>query len=298
MIAKICSHRFNGSQIASTDVQMLLREYLQWAMRIQTPEKNDVFNRMREFLEAAGAVKLVSFGDYLGWQKEAHLHINEVITGEDPELDQAIDVYERVFQDRDIAIPGDEFRRAFQPEGLAYRPGYRFHLWTIRRESLQECGGMASFLTMPSAGFGGYIGFVDSLRGAGKLRHIIARAEGRMVRDGTEACGWYIECAGETERNIFSKVGFSELDVEYMQPGLPGRSAEPRTDPLHLLYKPFGRVYETPTITKPAFLQAIRELYQSIYDIARPDEDEAFVKLAKSLDGVDIIKTKVLEGTS
>jgi GNAT superfamily N-acetyltransferase len=298
MIAKICSHRFSGSQIASTDVQMLLREYLQWAMRIQTPEKNDVFNRMREFLEAAGAVKLVSFGDYLGWQKEAHLHINEVITGEDPELDQAIDVYERVFQDRDIAIPGDEFRRAFQPEGLAYRPGYRFHLWTIRRESLQECGGMASFLTMPSAGFGGYIGFVDSLRGAGKLRHIIARAEGRMVRDGTEACGWYIECAGETERNIFSKVGFSELDVEYMQPGLPGRSAEPRTDPLHLLYKPFGRVYETPTITKPAFLQAIRELYQSIYDIARPDEDEAFVKLAKSLDGVDIIKTKVLEGTS
>jgi GNAT superfamily N-acetyltransferase len=298
MIGRICSHRFKGSQVASADVQILLREYLQWAMRIQEPEKNDVFNRMREFLEAAGAVELVSFGDYLGWQKDTHLRINEVITGEDPELDQAIDVYERVFQDRDIAIASNEFRKAFQPEGLAYRPGYRFHLWTIRLESVQECGGMASFLTMPSAGFGGYIGFADSLRGAGKLRHIIARAEERMVRDGTEARGWYIECAGETERNIFSKVGFAELDVQHMQPALPGRSIEPRTDPLHLLYKPFGRVYERPTIAKPEFLQAMSEIYQSIYDIAHPDEDEVFIKLAKSLDGVDIIKPKVLDSTS
>jgi hypothetical protein len=40
------------------------------------------------------------------------------------------------------------------------------------------------------------------------------------------------------------------------------------------------------------------EIYQSIYDIAHPDEDEVFIKLAKSLDGVDIIKPKVLDSTS
>jgi GNAT superfamily N-acetyltransferase len=298
MMAKTCSHRFNGSHIASTDVQLLLRQYLRWAMRIPEADKNDVFNRMQEFLEAAGDVELVSFGNYLGWQKEAHLHINEVITGEDPELDQAIDVYERVFDDDDIAIASDEFRKAFLPKGLAYRPNYRFHLWTIRRESTKECAGIASFLTMPSAGFGGYIGFADSLRGAKKLRHIVARAEERMVRDGTDARGWYIECAGETERNIFAKIGFCELDVEYIQPVLPGKSAEPRADPLHLLYKPFGRVYATPTITKSEFLQAMVEVYQSIYDIAHPDKNEVFAKLAKSLDGVDIIELKVLEGPS
>jgi hypothetical protein len=171
-------------------------------------------------------------------------------------------------------------------------------LWNIRRESVKECGGMASFLTMPSAGFGGYIGFTSSLRGAQKLRYVIARAEERMVRDGTEARGWYIECAGEPERTIFSKIGFTELDVEYMQPVLPGTSDEPRSDSLHLLYKPFGRVYEAPTVTKGEFLKAIREIYESIYDIARPDKDEMYIKLVTSLDGVDIIKPKVLEGSS
>ena len=145
MIAKSYSPRFNGSDIASTDVQILLHEYLRWAMRIREPEKNAVFTKMREFLKAAGAVELVSFGNYLGWQEEAHLHLNEVIAGEDPELDQAIDVYERVFQDSDIAIASTEFRKAFEPDGLAYRPGYRFHLWTIRRESAKECAGIASF---------------------------------------------------------------------------------------------------------------------------------------------------------
>jgi GNAT superfamily N-acetyltransferase len=297
MIVKLCSNRFKGSEIASTDVEILLREYLRWAMRIQEPEKNDVFNRMREFLEAAGQIELMSFGKYLGWQKDAHLHVNEVISDEDPEMDRAIEVYERVFQDTGTAIPSDEFRKAFQPQGLAYRPGYRFHLWNIRRDSVKECGGMASFLTMPSAGFGGYIGFTSSLRGAHKLRYVIARAEERMVRDGTNARGWYIECAGEPERTIFSKIGFAELDVEYMQPALPGTSDEPRTESLHLLYKPFGRVYEPPTVSKAEFLQAVSEIYQSIYDIALPDADELYIKLVKSLDGVDIIEPKVLEGT-
>ena len=74
-------------------------------------KKNAVFTKMREFLKAAGAVESVSFGNYLGWQKEPHLHLDEVIAGEDPELDQAIDVFERVFQDSDIAIAGAEFVR-------------------------------------------------------------------------------------------------------------------------------------------------------------------------------------------
>ncbi len=298
MVAKICSQRFQGSHVASLDMEVLLREYLSWGMRIQTPENDEMFTKMRAFLEAADTVDLVSFGEYLGWQKEAHLHINEVITDQDPELDQAIAVYEKVFQDSDIAIAGSEFREAFRPEGLAYRPGYRYHLWTIRQESVKECTGIASFLTMPSAGFAGYIGFVGSLRGARKLRHIVARAEERMVRDGTDARGWYIECAGDTERDIFAQVGFSELDVQYMQPLLPRGSSEPRSDPLHMLYKPFGRVYETPTVAKSAFLQAVREIYQSVYDITNPDEDEMFTRLADSLAGIDIVKTRVLAGAS
>ncbi len=298
MVAKTCSQRFTGNHVASTDMKVLLREYLSWAMRIQTPEDDAMFTKMVTFIEASDTVNLLSFGDYLGWQKEAHLHINEVITDQDPELDEAIAVYETVFRDTDIAIAGSEFRKAFRPDGLAYRPGYRYHLWTIRQESVKQCAGIASFLTMPSAGFAGYIGFVGSLRGAGKLRHIMARAEERMVRDGTRARGWYIECAGDIERDIFVKVGFCELDVEYLQPMLPGGKSEPRTDPLHLLYKPFGRVYETPTIAKTQFLQAVREIYQAVYDVPDPAGDEMFTKLAASLAGVDIVKAKVTAGAS
>jgi hypothetical protein len=151
---------------------------------------------------------------------------------------------------------------------------------------------------MPSAGFGGYIGFVEPLRGSGKLRHIGARIEERMVRDGAGARGWYMECGGRTERDIFLKLGFRELDVEYMKPSLPGRNIDGPSRSLHLLYKPFGRVYayadETTAITKSAFLQAIREIYQSIYDIPKPDEDETFIKLAESLVSVVAVKTKPL----
>ena len=71
-----------------------------------------------------------------------------------------------------------------------------------------------------------------------------------------------------------------------------GEEHRARTDPLQLLFKPFGRVYETPTITKPEFLQAMGEIYQSVYGITHPDKHETFVKLAASLDGVGIWSRK------
>jgi hypothetical protein len=137
---------------------------------------------------------------------------------------------------------------------------------------------------MPSAGFGGYLGFTGALRGSHKLRHLLRRIEERMARDNTRARGWYIECHGERERDTFTKeeIGFHELDVEYRQPPLSEGSDD---RPIHLLYKPFGAVYEPPTIEVSAFLDAIRQIYQSVYRIPanEVETDKLFVALRHSL---------------
>jgi hypothetical protein len=214
-----------------------------------------------------------------------------------------------VFGDSDTAVASDEFRNAFKPGGLATLPRYRYHLWTLRSAIGQNCVGMASFLKMPSAGFGGYLGYAEEFRGKHRLRQLVARVEEQFARDraaartadGSEPAasdaelehdGWYIECSGEFERLRFVGVGFWELDVQYQQPCLPGKSAEPQGRCMHLLYKPLGRVYEKASIPKDTFLQAVREIYASVYRISDPDQDKTFGQLVKSLDGVPSIEPK------
>jgi GNAT superfamily N-acetyltransferase len=283
--AKPCSSRFVDS-VRAADLRTLIREYLRWTMRIDVPDDNKEFDAMCRFLERKGSIRLVSLSDYLGWETKTRLYINEVVNEQDSKLGDAITVYDQVFRDRDTAIDSGEFRKAFEPDGLYYRSSYRYHLWTVSGDADGKCEGMASFLTMPSAGFGGYVGFFDTLRGSGKLRHLGARMEERMVRDGTQARGWYIECGGEEERDIFLKLGFRELDVNYLQPSVPGRNIEAPDRFLHLLYKQFGRVYpdgEQPQIKASEFLQAMREIYESIYDIPNPNECTAFNTLEESV---------------
>jgi hypothetical protein len=183
-------------------VKELLREYMRWAMPIKgKPEETPEYKEMCKFLPDPdpdpdpdkgpnqdpdkNSVKLVSFSDYLGEEAKEHLHIKEVVNASDPELDKAVEVYDQVFKPGATAIASDDFRVAFKPGGLAYRRDYRYHLWTIRSNVGGPCEGMASFLTMPSAGFGGYLGLLDPLRKPEMLPGLIARIEERMVRDGT-----------------------------------------------------------------------------------------------------------------
>jgi hypothetical protein len=71
---------------------------------------------------------------------------------------------------------------------------------------------------------------------------------------------------------------FWELDVKYRRPCLAGEGDQPD---IPLMYIPFGRVYEKPSIPRDAFLDAVREIYASVYDIAKPDlpDNDAFGKL-------------------
>lgn len=75
-------------------------------------------------------------------------------------------------------------------------------------------------------------------------------------RDARGARGWYLECDDEAQRDSFARLGFWEVDVEYTP-------SNEHDGALHLMYKPFGRVYEEPpTIQKEAFVQAFREIGQ------------------------------------
>jgi hypothetical protein len=122
----------------------------------------------------------------------------------------------------------------------------------------------------------------------GKLKLRDDQVEGR---DGEGARGWYIECDHKT-RDTFLGVGFWELDVEYMPP-LPDRHSEPLT--LHLMYKPFGRAYDKPTIKTETFLRAVGEIYQTVHAIGKP---EMFAKLKESLQGTAEVPVKPKAGAS
>ena len=332
LTAKVCSNRFNTAPadpakpgreegtaahsvpwfppsdaagprwVPSSDLENLLRDYLQWAMRKDEPDECEVFVKMREFLTRKNEhnhdnpIELVNLGEYLGWEKKAHLHISEVISKRDPEYR----VIREAFTDADKVIETCTFQRS------------QDHVWSVRSAADAQCEGVVRFFTMRASaarsdteigqersGFCRYVGFTESLRDSPvKLRHLVTRVEERMVRDAAGASGWYLECGSELARDIILNfnAGFWELEVDYNEPSKyaspPGGNAEDPFPPFrYWLYKPFGRVYETPTLNKPAFVAALREIYRTIYGIAEPDHDGTFINLKDSLRSVAVKPT-------
>jgi hypothetical protein len=269
-------------------VLTFLRQYMEWAMQIEAPEKNPVYREMAEHLSGTGhPVALVDLGDYVGADgRDPRLRIEEVTGPDDPGLTAATDVYNAVFTEPATAVPPTEFRRVLSRKGIIEVSGCHYHLWSIYRPGANSCEGMASFFTLHSAGFGGYLGLIPPLRGAGQLSYLLARVERQMVEDATGAQSLYLECAGQLERDIFVKprFGFYELDVPYTQPAAAGVSA-PGAERLHLLHKPFGRVYRQPELTTAAFLDAMREIITVAYSVDDADSSETYVQLERSLAG-------------
>jgi GNAT superfamily N-acetyltransferase len=333
-------------QILGSDVHSLVKTYFEVEIP-DAPDSREQKERIYKLLDKDSPVNLVPFHEYLGW--EQGLYISEVLSASDPVLREVIDnVFTKVFAKSYTKVNTNEFREAFKPGGLSRLARYRYHLWALRKEVDADCVGMASFVTMPTAGFSNYLGFVKSADCPELLRQLVARIEEQMMRDrkpedeevsherrllrylvirirkqmirlriisqpstDTPRGGWYIECPDEatrdtlqqlySHRDLASKAPairrcFWELDVNYRRP-LSGDSDQPQTRYVHLLYKPFGRVYEDedpPSITKKEFLDAVEEIYTSVYHIHQPGKHDggAYNDLLKSLkhveDGEDI----------
>jgi hypothetical protein len=277
-----------AESIPTARVLSFLREYMVWAMRIETPETDPVYREMADRLSGTGQpVALVDLGDYVGADgRDPRPRIEEVADPDDPGLTAATDVYSAVFTDPATAVSPAEFRRALSRKGIVEASGGRYHMWSIYRPGATRCEGMASFFALHSAGFGGYLGLIPPLRGSGQLSYLLARIERQMVEDGTGARGLYLECAGQLERDIFVKprFGFYELDVPYTQPAAASVTAL-AAERLHLLYKPFGRVYRQPELSTAGFLDAMREIVTVVYGVEDADSSETYVQLERSLAG-------------
>lgn len=286
MVAKALSPQLRNS-IPTDEVFGLLREYFRWSMGVPEPTSDPTFQAMWAYLHGTGtSVPVITLSDYVGADAvDAPVRICDVDGPDDPQLRAAIDVYTEVFTDPAIAIPPDKFREAFSADGIARKLGCNYHLWAIYRRGAARCEGMASFLSMPSAGFGGYLALIAPLRGAGHLHYLMSRIERQIIEDGTSARGWYVECAGPRERDIFVRpsIGFHQLDVPYTQPSHSGMDTLATGQPLHLLYKPFGRVYRPPAIPVADFLTAMSEILTLVYRIDDPKSNDTYVRLQQRL---------------
>ncbi|WP_411727910.1 hypothetical protein, partial [Methyloglobulus sp.] len=146
--------------------------------------------------------------------------------------------------------------------------------WALRSAPGNAVEGMASFFTLPNAGFGGYLTLTGTLRGNGRLRPLLARMEEQMIKDGKAADGWYIECEPHGQERIFNHLGFREIDINYRQPPLGGQPSYGLDDTpdLRLMYKKFGNNYNDPAISYDEFLKAIEWIYRIVYHVKQPQQ--------------------------
>lgn len=269
--------------IPTAAVQDVLHHYLRLAMRIERPEDNPEYRRMRDFLTGLDHVGVTPLAEYIGYASP-HLFVSQVSRPDDPELDAALAVYTALFADPATALTPTAFRDLLGPHLPGTAPGFRHHLWSIRRTADDDCEGVVAFATLPDLGFGCYLGLTGSLRGAGLLRPLLARIEERMVRDRTGARGWFIEC-GPDQRTVFLNCGFAEVTAHYRRPPLGGAPAGREWPRLHLLYKPFGRTYGPVALSAEEVCHAVREIYRLVYGHSDSDADAAVNQLAAELAG-------------
>ncbi len=203
LTVKVCNPDLPSDRIDADRVRTFVSDYLSLAMRIDDPERHPDFRFMAEFLGGAPEVALLDTAEYLGTSEKFPL-VTEARAFGDEAFTAAIDVYRTAFADSTTTIPADEFGQGFdapEPSEVVY------HLWAFNDRSTGDPIGMASFFTLPTVGFGGYIVVVEAMRGRGVGRRMVTMMEAQMRRDGPAVAGWLIECAHEPERRAFLGMG-------------------------------------------------------------------------------------------
>ena len=76
--------------------------------------------------------------------------------------------------------------------------------------------------------------------------------------------------------------GFRELVVDYRQPAFEDGSAS-ADHPLHLLYKPFGRVYGDVELRTDEFLPTLEDILRDVYEIAEPRSHPTYTAVSAEL---------------
>ncbi|NMF89819.1 GNAT family N-acetyltransferase [Aromatoleum petrolei] len=262
-------------------VELVVAEYLRWAMRIEDPAADRDFLAMADALAARPRVALVPLGRYAGQEPTDGLLIEPVSSPDRPP--DAIATAAAIARAA-IPVPGrvaaqQDFAAAF---AVGDSGAARYHLWLLRAAADAPAEGMASFFTLPTAGFGGYLVLAGSLRGRGLLRPVLARIEAHMRQDGTSAEGWFIECGTESAA-VFRHVGFVEVPCDYRPPAVGGGPAGGAPERLHLLFKPFGMRRAPDRLDRNFVFRALREILCFVYAIGNPAAAACYRRVLRTL---------------
>lgn len=240
-------------------LRLVVAEYMRWAMRIEEPERNPEFSALSAYLAARRRVQLLplaaSVGDDPGRRFEVH-----PVAGRGPAFDQVMRLL-RASIPASRLVPVEDFSAA-RRRAAAGGPAY--HLWRLSAPGHPGVHGAASFFSLESCGFGGYLVLGSSLRGRGLLPLVIARMEARMMADGVATPGWFIEC-GDDSAPAFVRQGFAELPLDWRA---PVDDAAHRAERLRLLYKPFGAAYPPLVLGTRFVRRALREIVEGVYGFA------------------------------
>lgn len=267
--------------------------YARWAMRIDDPGANEECQQMARHLAGKDEIGLIPLGTYVGAANGHRLALTDIAAHGRGELDAVLDIYAREFGAGPTCIPRDLFAQFVT--GPRDEARFDYHLFSIRLPSESSPRGMASFFTLPGAGFGGYIAFDPSIRGQGYLADVVTAIERTMVADHRGARGWYGECEPSSRAvPVFRKQGFHELDVIYRQPPLHGQSPYAFADAptLRLIYKEFGENFEPPRLTVEHFLRSLCWIYQVVYRISVPQATDYYRDLETQLRRTELVPWK------
>jgi len=280
LAAKVLRREFRDA-VPAPVVEAAVREYMRWAMRIEQPERRPEFRRMRDYLRARETVATIPLARYVGRDPARPLDVHEIADANDPDLHATLDVYQHAFPPGPTAVDPEALRQALLRHAGG-RDRCAYHLWALRAKAGGPVEGMASFFTLPAAGFAGYLTLGGSLRGTGRLRPLMARMEERMLRDDLDVRGWYAECGRDSpEARVFSHTGFSQVALAYHQPTLtPAAYTAADTPALALLYKEFGRRYEPPRLARETFLDTLASIFRIVYGV-EPEADPGFVDVRR-----------------
>lgn len=165
-----------------------------------------------------------------------------------PEFQDMAKALSRV--ERVNCLPLDRYvGRGLDVEPVAGQPAGR-HVWTVADD-------VTSFFTLSRAGF------VDRWAPAATLPSLVARIETQLLAERTAVRGWYTEVAPGADIERFRHAGCHELAVDHRLPD----SAEP----MRLLFKPTGRVYDPPRLAADDFRADLIEILGVVHHVADPD---------------------------
>lgn len=263
------------SAFACDLVREILIGYLKWAMRIENPEADATFQAMSGYLATVPQVPLTSLQEYMGHDPARPFDVVPIISTDDANFRAVMEVYQRGFEDGPLTVKTSAFADAFAWAGSRRQQGRHYHLWGLRENAASPIAGMASFFTLRTIGFGGYLLWESPLRGTSRTRLLLARMEEQMIRDASTVTGWYVECAPDSaEAAVFQQLGFLRVPVVYHQASLDFADEERPTCALGpeqwLLYKRLGADYAPAPPPREQVLNDIAVILHAVYRVANP----------------------------